>query len=590
MVNLSTHYKERAPMDTVQIITDFFEKNGFKLTISDVTQSEAGTWYCHVTVSIADDGIYIGGANGKGMTKEYALASGHAELYERFCNHFFATNPYWTRSLIDENQKYGYNFRPNEKILSIEEQFAQSDNIKKHFNYFTNDDKVIERIINYITNNKIIGVPFNCIDEQSTIYLDPRIALYMNRSVGMVAGNTKVEALIQGISELIEKEAFHHAFIDPNIKLNALNLDNIEDKHLQEVIQNIKHAGYTLYLFDLSYTGSIPAVMSVIVDRENGLTNFNIGSFPVFEIAAERSLTELYQGINSFKNEHYLTQVREPYKLFDQPFYMLSKNGNSYEGSCFSLDLLKNAVYQSTYNKEVYLKKECTNEECLDYYIELSKKLNIKFYYIDNSLSKDIAALHIIAFGDKSFTGFEGMNIGLYDNLMIGATFKLMSLYETVFDGIYNNNLDIFVLLELFNSINQLVNTIGMDNKNMLFLWNYVSIVCTKVAEFFEFLQIIQFNGNINSITDNILNTPFYKAYKKYYLLQIYVGTYKYTTDECLTIFNEYFNFNITNEDIENIFNQAYLVKKVYIEPLVNYIHSENYHKIIKLFSDSLRY
>lgn len=588
MVNLSTHYKERAPMDTVQIITDFFENNGFKLTISDVTESEAGTWYCHVTVNIADDDIYIGGANGKGMTKEYALASGHAELYERFCNHFFLNNPYWTRLLIEENQKYGYNFRPGEKILSIEEQFAQSDNIKKYFNHFTEDEKVIERIMNYITNKKIIGVPFKCIDEQSNIYLDPRLALYMNRTVGMVAGNTKTEALIQGISELIEKEAFHHAFLNPNIRLNALDLDNIEDKHLQEVIQNIKSTGYTLYLFDLSYTGNIPAIMSLIIDKENGLISFNIGSFPVFEIAAERSLTELYQGINSFKNEHYLTQVRDPYKLFEQPFYMLSKSGNSYDGSCFSLDLLENVIYQPTYNKEIYLKKECTNEECLNYYIELSEKLNLKFYYIDNSLSKDIAALQIIVFGDKCFTGFEGMTIGLKDDLMISATFKLMSLYESIFDGIYNNNLDIFVLLELFNSIGQLTNLIGMDNKNMLFLWNFVSIVCTKIGEFSEFLQVIQFDGNIRSITYNVLNTPFYKAFKKYYLLQIYVGTHKYTIDEYFTIFNKYFNFNITNEDIENVFNQAYLSKKIYIEPLVNYIHGENYHKIIKLFSDNL--
>ena len=84
MTSLKQHYKERDPMDTVQLITDFFTNRGYKIKITSIEQSEIGTWTCHV--EIFKGNLKIQHAHGKGVTKEYCLASGHAELYERFCN------------------------------------------------------------------------------------------------------------------------------------------------------------------------------------------------------------------------------------------------------------------------------------------------------------------------------------------------------------------------------------------------------------------------------------------------------------------------------------------------------------------------
>jgi len=134
MTNLSVHYKEIDPLETVKNVTDFFISNGLSLKISDVNQSEAGTHYCHVDV-YDPSGVLIGGANGKGVTKEYSLASGHAELYERFCNGMFLNGSYyWNRKIQEMSyEKYGYNLRPDEKVLTFEEALENVPTLKTYW-------------------------------------------------------------------------------------------------------------------------------------------------------------------------------------------------------------------------------------------------------------------------------------------------------------------------------------------------------------------------------------------------------------------------------------------------------------------------
>jgi len=74
----------------------------------------------------------------------------------------------------------------------------------------------------------------------------------------------------------------------------AINIDKITDPVLRPIIDNIQKIGYKLYLIDLSCNFNVPTLMSILIDENKGLLNINFGSFPVFEIAAERVLTELY--------------------------------------------------------------------------------------------------------------------------------------------------------------------------------------------------------------------------------------------------------------------------------------------------------
>lgn len=76
-------YKDRAPIETYQIIKQYFDSLEFNV-IDEVWQTVAGTWSSrHLLLDKTQNQIVS--SNGKGMTKEFCLASGYAELYERFC-------------------------------------------------------------------------------------------------------------------------------------------------------------------------------------------------------------------------------------------------------------------------------------------------------------------------------------------------------------------------------------------------------------------------------------------------------------------------------------------------------------------------
>ena len=195
MTNLENHYKERTPMETVQIIKNFFEQNGFELKLSDINESEAGTWYCHL--DLRKDNVHIGNSNGKGMTKEFALASGYAELYERFCNQMnFAPNAFWARDLIKANkEKHGYYFSPEEKLMSHDELLNASKRAKDYFDFMCDDNpEIIQAALDFITDKQGIGVPMKNIDNSDVLYMDPRMLMRITRSNGMAAGNTLTEA------------------------------------------------------------------------------------------------------------------------------------------------------------------------------------------------------------------------------------------------------------------------------------------------------------------------------------------------------------------------------------------------------------
>ncbi|MGN1342703.1 MAG: YcaO-like family protein [Bacilli bacterium] len=50
----------------------------------------------------------------------------------------------------------------------------------------------------------------------------------------------------------------------------------------------------TLYIIDFSYNFNVPVLMALIVNRRTNTITVNLGASPIFDIALERTLTELY--------------------------------------------------------------------------------------------------------------------------------------------------------------------------------------------------------------------------------------------------------------------------------------------------------
>lgn len=116
------------------------------------------------------------------MTEEYALASGYAELYERFCNKiFFICNPCWSKTFMTQNKKNnGYYFSPDERMMTYEEVM----NYKATKNYFNkladNHPALTKSLVDFVTNGIYVGAPmYNIADENDILYLDPRILMLL---------------------------------------------------------------------------------------------------------------------------------------------------------------------------------------------------------------------------------------------------------------------------------------------------------------------------------------------------------------------------------------------------------------------------
>lgn len=579
MADLSTHYKERNPEETIQIIKDFFISNNFIIKEKIVEQTEAGTWYCHI--QLFQDKIKIGAANGKGITREYSLASGYAELYERFCNFdFFNNNIFFFNSIQQNNLKnYNYNFNSEEKLLSYDELISECTSIKEYLSYYTDNNEILSKaIINFITNNKPVCIPMKNIFNNNKIYVDPRILIRVTNGIGMATGNTLEEALNHGLSEIIRKKIEIELYHDWETKTYySLNLDNITNINLKNIINNIKNKGYQIHLIDLSYTYNLPAVMALLIDQKNSIINFNLGVFPIFDIAVEQALTQLYQGIVSFDEEYYKIKLQCPSAPYS--FQQIYDNYNFQYDLIFPFQFFQNIQLIESYNNKVFINNTSNNTEILHYFLTLSEKNNYNFYYINNSLTDKLFAIYILS-DSGQFYGYNQF-LQVRDNLGLQKTLLLLQKYNNFYNNLLNNKVNLSELVELITFDEIYTNSCIMS----LLCYNDLPILGEK-GNLIQLKLFFETNfKNYNIIPNYFIDSIIITYAKKYLMLKRYTLTSLYTEEELLYIFNSIFNLNITTNDIKNSNNAYYLLDNAVIKPILDYYKGENFNKIIVLYT-----
>lgn len=199
-------YKDDIPTNTVTRIKTILSSLGIE---TDVIFFKSLDFFysCRVYITNGCLSALSLGCNGKGMTKELALASGYSELLERIQN----------GQLFDLN--IIRNFTHNH--IGLESIFKEVYQITI---------KEIESILpNYITNQLFkAGIKsLNAISYQNIVdnscYLLPEEILYkVCGTTGMCAGNTREEALVQGICEIIERKSLQKIYLD-DIIYNTIN-------------------------------------------------------------------------------------------------------------------------------------------------------------------------------------------------------------------------------------------------------------------------------------------------------------------------------------------------------------------------------
>ncbi len=299
MPSLSANkYKEEKPVNTVNIIKNTLESIGIELEEKVHLNSVEGFHSIHLRVKGAKSLC----VNGKGTTYEYALASAYGEFMERLQNQALYK---YKVDLCDESIKYlGFYNAIDEKYLEIDDFMAsEKEWVYKLFPEGDSRDDITETLkeLTFMTpgecSHDFVCVPFYNINRNRLNYVPTNMIDFCYCTNGMSAGNTLEEGLVQGLSEIIEryinKKMHKEKLTPPTIPLDYLKKFPLPYTMIQRIAA---YENYEVIIKDCSLGGKFPVVGLIIIDKDTQKYFCKFGCHPVFEIALERTLTELLQG------------------------------------------------------------------------------------------------------------------------------------------------------------------------------------------------------------------------------------------------------------------------------------------------------
>ncbi len=237
-------------------------------------------------------------SNGKGASKKAALASALGEYFERLAtNYFFAD--FWLGETVASGDFVHY---PNEKWFPLPEDNSLPgdilDPVLRTF-YDPAHQLTANQLIDLQSDNSqrgICALPFVRQSDQQTIFIPVNIIGNLYVSNGMSAGNTRDEALVQGLSEIVER------FVKNRVIAEAISLPIVPDSVLdrypgaREAITSLVTEGFPIFVYDASLGGRYPVICVVLFNPDNGTAFASFGAHPDFGVALERTVTELLQG------------------------------------------------------------------------------------------------------------------------------------------------------------------------------------------------------------------------------------------------------------------------------------------------------
>ena len=581
-------FKERPPSETVEIIRNFFQERGYEIRTEKIEKNEIDCYTTCYTLNL--NGQNILHVNGKGVNELFAAASGHAELYERFCNKIpYIRNSHFMNNFMELNKnENGYALHPQEMPITKEEVFS-IPSIQEFYTTLIPEENLFSNYCDIFYHNNFIGVPYQSVQNKDIKYIDPRIAVTVSGSTGMSAGNTLYEALNQGISEFFERYCFDlYSRANPSTIYYYLDLDNIKTTEKNKEIIDYLRKKYTLYVFDLSYTYNIPVVLSVLFDQYNMRIHPSFGCFPIFDIALERTLTELYQGVVDYSTSNYGAKYcQQPFlanKYYDSEILYFS----NYIGSPIFNENVFNFIEKKETHSSVYLEKDSytyvDNELIYTYYQQLSNILKFELYYIDNSLDNDMFAVHIFCINKNVLNAtLQGLKKEVVDlnnhKLLLDHIFDSNQLFYNLFEGKCN-----------YNSISPIDENFAHFKYNDIYRfllysfeeWNLYLVLNNKNTSYSLYKSLFVNAKDFVDIDNYAKESIYYPIVRKYLFLL------RYCKQMGVIELQDFCNIvgfsNVTYEDIINIHNKEYWIKQIFTDTINQQFNSDTYKRLLKSF------
>jgi len=267
---------------------------GIKIEIASWRNIVPNVWSLH----IRDAHSPMCFTNGKGSTKESALASALGEYIERInCNHFYA-GQYWGEELANAP----FVHYPNERWFKPGRDDALPPEILDAYSLdIYNPDGELRGSHLYDTNSGnvergICSLPFVRQSDGEVVYFPSNLIENLFVSNGMSAGNTLPEAQVQCLSEIFER-AVKREILESEIALPDVPQEVLAKyPGIVAGIRGLEEQGFPVLVKDASLGGQYPVMCVTLMNPRTGGVFASFGAHPSLEVALERSLTELLQG------------------------------------------------------------------------------------------------------------------------------------------------------------------------------------------------------------------------------------------------------------------------------------------------------
>ena len=306
---------------TIANMTAVLANIGIKIEIASWRNLVPNVWSLH----IRDAHSPMCFTNGKGSTKESALASALGEYIERInCNHFYAGS-YWGEDIANA----AFVHYPDERWF----QPGRKDALPKEILddhcrgiYDPDGELRASHLIDTNSGNAkrgICSLPFVRQSDGAVVYFPSNLVENLYVSNGMSAGNTLAEAQVQCLSEIFERA------VKREILEGELALPDVPQTVLAKYpgivagIKGLEEQGFPVLVKDASLGGQYPVMCVTLMNPKTGGVFASFGAHPSLEVALERSLTELLQG-RSFEGLNDLPRptfesnaVTEPYNFVE---------------------------------------------------------------------------------------------------------------------------------------------------------------------------------------------------------------------------------------------------------------------------------
>ena len=303
-------YKDARPMDTVERIKGILDEYGIRTV---VTWGESNVPNCY-SLRVNIEGTRVG-TNGKGVTKEFALASGYGEFMERLQQGLIWRNKVQTEGNVSSSDAQS---QPVSAEMLLERNPGWYAAYCQKLRQLTGISLTEKQIMGQYTDSEgnVQATPFYCVTSGTTEYLPAELIKAVYGTNGGAAGNTLEEAIVQAISEIVERSHKLRVIFEeiavPEIPEAVLKTCPIA----YEIIGYLRDSGYRVIIKDCSLGTKFPVVCVCLINTKTGKYHTHFGAHPNFEIALQRTLTETFQG----RNIKHITRHEDFYYPTDNTF------------------------------------------------------------------------------------------------------------------------------------------------------------------------------------------------------------------------------------------------------------------------------